>query len=352
MKKVLLPLIIVVAIVALVLIKIFVIDKNKKAAQGPPGKQAPAPVTVTVVKNAMVSNNIIITGDVIANEEVELRPETSGKIVQINFSEGSNVRKGQLLVKINDADLQATLRKLKAQLKLADEKKGRLESLLKINGISQEEYDMSLSTSQSLQSDIDFTLAEIDKTEIYAPFDGVIGLKNVSQGAYATPATVVAVIQQLNPLKIDFSVPERYAAQVKNNSEIVFTTGTYGEKFKAKIYAIEPKIDPATRSLRVRALYSNTGTKVFPGAFAQVTLSLTEDVASFLIPTQALTPTVRGQKAYVVKKGKVKTVEVETGMRNDSTIQIMSGLTQGDTLVVTGIMSLRDDMDVVIKGIK
>lgn len=352
MKKVLVPFIIILAIVALVIIKIVVIDKGKKGAQGPPGKQPPAPVTVTVVKNAMVSNTIIVTGDVIANEEVELRPEANGKITKINFTEGSNVRKGQLLVKINDADLQATLRKLKSQLVLATEKKDRLAKLLKINGVSQEDYDLALNTAQGIQSDIDYTQAEIDKTEIYAPFDGVIGLKNISEGNYVTPTAIIATIQQLNPLKIDFSVPERYVSQVKNNSEITFTTGNSDVEFKAKIYAIEPKIDPATRSLKVRALYNNTGTKVLPGAFAQVKLALQEDVASFLIPTEALIPTVRGQKAYLVQGGKIKSVQVETGMRNDSTIQITKGIAQGDTLVVTGIMSLRDEMDVVIKGIK
>lgn len=342
------------AIVALlIVIKVFVIDKDKKSIQAPPSKQPPALVTVTVVKPASVSNTIVITGDVIANEEVELRPEANGKIVKINFTEGGNVRKGQLLVKINDADLQANLRKLKAQLKLAEEKRDRLQKLLDINGVSKEDYDVAVNSAQSLQSDIDYTLAEIAKTEIYAPFDGVIGLKNISEGNYATPTSVIATIQQLNPLKIDFSVPERYASQVKTNTDVVFTTGTYKDEYKAKIYAIEPKIDPATRSLKVRALYNNnTSGKVFPGAFAQVKIGLNEDVASFLVPTQALVPAIRGSKAYVVKQGKVKFVDVETGMRNDSTVQVISGLYEGDSLVVTGVMSLRDEMNVVVKGVR
>jgi membrane fusion protein (multidrug efflux system) len=350
MKKLRVPLIILIVVVVLALLKIFVVDagKNKGGQAQGKGGQAPSPVTVALVKPARVENNILITGDVIANEEVELRPEMSGKIVSINFTEGAFVRKGQLLVKINDADLQATLRKLNAQLKISQEKEDRLDKLLKINGVSQEDFDIAKNSTQSLNSDIDFTKAQIAKTEIYAPFDGVVGLKSVSNGSYVTSANVIATIQQLKPVKIDFSVPERYSPLITSSTEVKFNTRGDDQLRVAKILAIEPKIDPATRTLRIRAIYPNTDGKVLPGSFAEVKLDLQDNVESYLVPTQALIPGIRGQKAFVVKGGKAKSVDVVTGIRNDSTIQVLKGLKEGDSLIVTGVMVLRDDAAIKI----
>lgn len=350
MKKLRVPLIILIVVVVLALLKIFVVDagKNKGGQAQGKGGQAPSPVTVALVKPARVENNILITGDVIANEEVELRPEMSGKIVSINFTEGAFVRKGQLLVKINDADLQATLRKLNAQLKISQEKEDRLDKLLKINGVSQEDFDIAKNSTQSLNSDIDFTKAQIAKTEIYAPFDGVVGLKSVSNGSYVTSANVIATIQQLKPVKIDFSVPERYSPLITSSTEVKFTTRGDDQLRVAKILAIEPKIDPATRTLRIRAIYPNTDGKVLPGSFAEVKLDLQDNEESYLVPTQALIPGIRGQKAFVVKGGKAKSVDVVTGIRNDSTIQVLKGLKEGDSLIVTGVMVLRDDAAIKI----
>lgn len=349
MKKLRVPIIIILVVVVLALLKIFVVDAGKnKGGQAQNKGQAPSPVTVAVVKPARVENNILITGDVIANEEVELRPEMSGKIVSINFTEGSFVRKGQLLVKINDADLQATLRKLNSQLKISQEKEDRLDKLLKINGVSQEDFDIAKNSTQSLNSDIDFTKAQIAKTEIYAPFDGVIGLKSVSNGSYVTSANVIATIQQLKPVKIDFSVPERYAPLITNSTEVKFNVRGNDQLHAAKILAIEPKIDPATRTLRIRAIYPNADGKVLPGAFAEVKLDLQDNEESYLVPTQALIPGIRGQKAFVVKGGKARSVDVETGIRNDSTIQVLKGLKEGDSLIVTGVMVLRDEAAIKI----
>lgn len=350
MKKFRTLFIIIIVMVALALLKIFVVDAGKVTAAGGQGKaQPPSPVTVAVVNPTNYASDIILTGDIIANEEVVLHAEVSGKITAINFTEGSQVSKGQLLVKINDADLQANLRKLKAQLVIANEKKDRLDKLLKVNGVSREDYDVAVNAVQDIEADIDYTKAQIAKTEIYAPFDGVVGLKNVSQGGYITPADAIATVQQLKPLKIDFSVPERYASLVSKQSAVNFSTGTGSANLQAKVYAIEPKIDPTTRTLRVRALYTNADGKVFPGAFAQIKLAVTEAVPSFLVPTQALIPGVRGQKAFVVQQGKAKQVDVQTGMRNDSTIQILGGLNPGDSLVVTGVMVLRDGSALSIK---
>jgi membrane fusion protein, multidrug efflux system len=341
--------IVLIVIGLLAALKLFVIDAGKSKG-GPQAKgQAPSPVTVTVVKSSNVQNYIEIGGDIIANEEVELRPEISGKVISINFTEGSTVRKGQLLVKINDADLQAQLRKLKSQLIIAQEREGRLDKLLQINGVSQEDFDIAKNSTQSLNADIDYTKALIDKTEIYAPFDGVVGLKSVSQGSYVTPANIIASIQQLKPVKLDFSVPERYASLISKNTDVNFTAGGADQEYKAKIFAIEPKIDPATRTLRIRCLYPNADGKVLPGAFAKVKLLFTDDISSFLVPSQALIPAIRGQKAFIIKKGVAKSVDIETGIRNDSTVQVLKGLNEGDSLVVTGVMVLRDDAKVIIK---
>jgi len=298
-----------------------------------------------------LQNNIYSSGTILAAEEVQLRPETSGKLIAVLFKEGTTVNKGELLAKINDADLQAQLKKLNLQYKLAKEKETRIKGLLEIKGVSQEEYDIAANELETISADMEFTKAQIAKTEIRAPFSGKIGLKSVSEGSFVNNTNIIASIQQTDLLKIDFSIPEKYASVVKVGDTVRFTVEGIKEKQSATVFAIEPRIDAQTRNIMIRAIFKNSSSNVYPGAFAKVELMASKR-QSIMIPTEAVIPEMKGNKVFVVKNGKASPVKVETGIRSDAKIEILSGLNQGDTVITTGIMSLKPEMNVKIIEIK
>ncbi|HTA62050.1 MAG TPA: efflux RND transporter periplasmic adaptor subunit [Bacteroidia bacterium] len=339
-------------VVALALIKIFFLSPKQTKAAGPQAGKGPVvTIKAVVVKTGNVENKLILSGTVLANEEAILKPEVSGKIISMQIKEGGEVEKGQLLVKINDADLQAQLAKQVALQKINEEKERDLKALLAVKGVSQEEYDLALSTVQQTKADIDLTQAQIAKTEIHAPFNGVIGLKNVSEGNNVSPTDIIASVQQLNPIKIDFSVPEKYTAVVHLNDTVLITIQGTGHTYVGKVYAIDPKIDAATRSLKIRAICENSKREIFPGSYAQVTLILKSD-KSVIMPTMAVIPDLHGQKTYIVRNGKAVSVLIETGIRNDTSVEVLKGLKEGDTVATEGIMALKPNVQVKIQGHK
>jgi len=331
---------------------IFFPSENAQKDNKPNGAKGGATsVAVFVAAAQSINNDVYATGTVLANEQVQLQTELSGKLIQLNFQEGTRVSKGQLLVKINDADLQANYKKLQLQLALAEEKLQRQKKLLSINGISQEDFDVAQNQYNVIKADIDYATAQIAKTEIKAPFDGVIGLKNVSEGAYVTPATIIATVQQVNPVKIDFAISEKYASLVKKGDKIKFTIDGVGDT-EGTVLAIEPKIEMATRTLQIRAICSNPKNEIFPGAFARVKLALSDIDAAIMIPTEAVIPDLKGKKVYKIKNGMAEPTKIITGLRSDTQIQIVEGVAAGDTIVTRGIMQLKPGAAVKITEIK
>ena len=324
------------------------------AAAGAKTSGAPMSVAGIVMKGEKLDNKIFAVGSIIPTESVDLRPEASGKIIQLNIEEGKAVKKGQLLVKLNDADLQAQIRKTQASLILAEQSEQRLRKLLDVKGISQDEYDIVANQISGLKADIEFTQAQVAKTEVYAPFNGVCGLRSVSLGSYATPQTPIATVQQLNPVKLDFTVPEKYANQVRIGDEVRFyteggKTPTPGTPvFKGKVYAAESQIDPITRTLKLRATAPNPDNLLHPGAFIKVDFNLKEMDAALMIPTEALIPILKGQQVYLCKNGKATLQTVDVGVRTDTKVQITGGVSAGDTLITEGFMSLRPNANVKV----
>lgn len=327
-------------------------NSNKKTenttAQGPP----PTSIETIVIQPQALDRKINITGSIIANEEIELRSEASGKVTGIYFAEGSKVSKGQLLVKINDSDLQAQLKKLVLQDTMLARDEFRKKSLLGINAISREEYDNALTQLQSIRAEKSYVLAQIEKTEVRAPFDGTVGLRNISEGGFVNASFLIAAMQQVNPIKIEFSVPERYREFLKNGTEIQFTVTGTNEIFKGIVYAVESKIDPITRTVKVRAKSSNEKNLLVPGAFAKVELILEKVNNAIVIPGQAVVPEMNGQKVFLIKNGKAISTLVELGIRNESSTEILSGINTGDTLAITGLLQLRDGVNVSIANKK
>jgi membrane fusion protein (multidrug efflux system) len=343
----------------LIVIALMAINKitslNKKKSKTAVTKNnTPPPVVVNayVVKPQKIENAVISTGTAMANERVELQTEVPGRITQIHFKEGAIVAKGSLLVKLFDADLQAQLRKLKLQEELALKNEQRIKELLKINAVSQQEYDLALNQLNTIQADMDLVLANIQKTEIRAPFAGKTGFRNVSVGAFVSSATIITTIQQLQPIRIDFSIPEKYVQLINKTAEIEFSIEGSEEIFTAPIYAIDPAIDPNTRSVKMRALFNNKKTEIFPGAFVKIMMPLETLDNGIMIPTEAVIPELKGQKVFISKNGVAFPQKIELGLRTDSTIQVLSGLKQGDTVITTGIMQLRPESPLKIVKIK
>jgi membrane fusion protein (multidrug efflux system) len=306
------------------------------------------PVTAHIVEYEKLSNKVYTTGTILANEEVELRSEIAGKITNILFKEGAYIKKGDLLIKINDADLQAQLRKAESKVKLIEDRETRQRQLVQNQMISQEDYESTLNDLAASKAEYDLIKAEIDKTEIRAPFNGVIGLRGVSEGSFVTTSTAIARLQNLLNLKVDFSIPQKYASLVKKGDEIVFRLSSGDSEYKARVYAIEPKIDPSTRTLKLRAICESNYKDLFPGAFVNVEVKLKENENAILIPTVAIVPELKGQSVYLYRGGTVAPQPVELGLREEKRVQIVSGLEEGDTVITSGILQMRPGANVNI----
>lgn len=301
-----------------------------------------SPVNAYVVVPQRFASELSVSGSIEANEQVEIRSEVSGIVQGIFFNEGSFVNKGQLLVKINDQELKAQLSQAQTRQELAAENKRRAKLLLQKEAISQEEYDVANSEFKSTLAQTELVGAQLAKTSIVAPFAGKIGLRSISPGTYVTPTTTIANLVNINQVKLTFSIPEKYVPVISPNTTISFRIAGHQDQFIAKIYAIEPSIEITTRTQQIRALAENKEGKLLPGTFANVAVPLAIEENAILIPSEAVIPIQNGKKVFVSDKGMAKEVLIETATRTEKDIQVISGLKVGDTVLTTGIMSLRN----------
>ncbi len=311
-------------------------------------------VNAEVLKPYVMSDHTVTTGDILPAEEVNLTFETSGKVVAIYFTEGAYVNKGTVLAKINDAPLQAQLKKLETQVKLAQDRVYRQQTLLERDAVSQEAYQAVLTEYNKLQADIELVKAQIAQTELRAPFDGVIGLRQLSEGAFASPGTQIATLAKVSDLKIEFSVPETYSRDIHKGTPIEFTlTDDQGrdKTYQANVYAVESGINRATRTLTVRALYHNPGDQLIPGRYVSVKIMKDEIPNAISVPSEAIIPEMGKNLVYIYKNGKVQPVTMDAGIRTANRVQALSGVKEGDTLIISGVMQLRSGLDVIIDRI-
>ncbi|MFZ0280083.1 MAG: efflux RND transporter periplasmic adaptor subunit [Bacteroidales bacterium] len=329
---------------------LFATDSSRSGGPGAGGMQGRQLLNVSgfLISPTVLNNFYNSTGKLIPDEEVELSFETSGKIVGINFTEGTRVKKGDLLAKINDKPLQAQLQKLQAQKKLVEEKEFRQRSLLDKDAISQESYDQIETELQTIQADINLILARISETELRAPFDGMIGLRYVSEGSYTSASTKIARLVKIRPIKLEFAIPEIYTDEVTIGFPVSFTVYGSNDTYKAAVYAVEPQITEETRTIVIRALYPNKNEELKSGRSATITLLLSRIEDAIAIPSEAVTPEMEGETVFVYRNGKAATVKVGIGLRTESLVQIVDGLKFGDTLLTTGILQLRHNLPVVL----
>ncbi len=309
-------------------------------------------VHARIIKPQTLTEEQPTMGRLIPDEEVNLSFETSGKITDIFFTEGTHVKKGDLLAKVNDRQLQAQLKRLEAQVPLAQDRVFRQNALLKRDAVSKEAYEQVKTELATLNADIENVRANIAMTELRAPFDGVIGLRQVSVGAYASPSTVVAKLTRISPIKIEFSVPERYARDIKKGTNLDFKVVGYLDAFPAQVYATEASLDVETHSLTVRALYPNRNGELPPGRFVHIQLKQKEITDAMTVPSEAIVPEMGINKVFVYRSGKAEPVDIELGIRTDAEVQVLRGLAVGDTIITSGTLQLRKGMPVMLFPIK
>ncbi|MBK6785537.1 MAG: efflux RND transporter periplasmic adaptor subunit [Saprospiraceae bacterium] len=286
------------------------------------------------------TENITTTGTVLPGEKVDIKSEISGRVVQMNFKEGTFVKKGQTLVKLDDATLQAEKKKILLQIEMEVIKEKRQKQLLSAKAISQEEYDLTEANLNILKSNVDIINTQIAETVITAPFQGVVGFRNISIGAMITPADVITTLHSIQPVKIEFSVPERWSKDLKTGQSISFTISSDKKVRKANIYAIDPQINPNNRSLVLRAMYPNPGGEILPGAFTDIKIAEGIKGSFVAIPSMAYVPDISGALVYLQKEGKVIPVKVIAASRSESEVFLESGVT-GRYSITTGLLQLK-----------
>ena len=335
-----------------IIIPVFVAcNAKKQAGAAGPRQQGPILADGFVVQPQSVSENVEVPGTLLPQEETQIRAEVSGRVIKLDIPEGAMIPKGKLLVKLFDGDLQAQLNKLQVQLKIAEKTEERQGELLKISGISQQDYDLATLDVENLRADIMATQIAISKTEIRAPYAGQLGLRNISPGAYISPADIITSIRQVDDLKLEFAVPEKYAKNISKGYHVGFRVDGGSQLHNASVIATENSVDETTRTLKVRALVTESHPELVAGAFARVNLQLGRSDNALMIPTQAVIPQARNKEVILYRGDSIQFKVVETGIRDSAYVQIISGLQAGDTVVISGLMAIRPNSKVKISKV-
>ena len=329
-------------------------SENLNAASGKSHarKRQILPVKAIILQPQKLNDALSVSGSLLPDEEVKLSFETSGKITHIYFKEGATVSKGMLLAKINDAPLQAQLHKLEAQLKLKQDRLYRQKTLLEKEAVSHESYQEAEASLSALQAEIEGVKAQLEQTELRAPFSGKVGLREVSVGTYANPSTTVATLTKTDPLKVEFSVPERYAGVLKTGARLTFTTEGDLKPREASVYATDSHVNAHTRTFTVRAHYPNPHNELVPGRYVQVSLTTREYDETLAVPSEAIVSEMGIDKVFVYRNGLAQPAEIQKGLRTEAQVQVLQGLEPGDTVIVSGTMQLRTAQKVQISQIK
>jgi membrane fusion protein (multidrug efflux system) len=325
--------------------------KDKQTAPAATTKP-PAKADGWIVSISSLSNTLEVPGSLAPYEETAIQPEIAGRVTGIYFQEGGPVSQGSLMVKLYDEDLQAQMKKLQVQQSIARKTEERQAALLKINGISQQDYDLSLLNVRNLEADIQILQTSIAKTSIRAPFSGYAGLRNISMGAMINPQITITTLRQLSQLKLSFTVPERYSEKVRTGTSVGFAIDGVPEIFKARVIATENLIAAETRSLLVKAQVDQRHPQLVAGAFAKVRFTLNSNEAALMIPTQAIIPQARGKKVMMLRNGLATLESVTTGVRDTALVEITSGLKAGDTILISGLLTTRPGSIVKISNLK
>jgi len=317
-----------------------------------PQDAPPIPVEAVLAQATSLRDAISVNGSTVPNEEVAITAEVPGKIEQLQFEEGQFVKEGQVLLRLDDEELQAERQRLVVQRRLNQKIAERLKALYEKEGVSLQEYEVAAAEVEKTEAEITLLDAQLEKRVIRAPFSGRLGLRMVSEGSYLSPGTPIVQLISTNPIKLEFDVPEKYSQAVEVGSRVEFRLDGSDRRFHAKVMAREPNIDPDTRTLRFKATAPNPGGGILPGAFADVQVELEEFAGTILVPTQAIIPELNNKKVFRYRNGKAEPAIVETGIRQERYIQVVEGLSPGDTVITTGLLQIKPGAPVTLSKIQ
>jgi membrane fusion protein, multidrug efflux system len=339
MKKTIYLLIAILVVVALILIKIFLVD-DTKAPAATAQQPKPIPTDIFITKDTIPQFEVNVMGSVKAVEKVDIVGELNRKISSIHFTEGGYVSKNDLLFKLDDREILAELDQLKYEEKLADETLKRQKVLFENGGASAQFIDEAETKLNVIKAKIKYLETILDKTEIKAPFSGMVGIRYVSPGALIDPNITLTTLYDISNVYIDFAIPEKYSTANLKNTMIDFTTLSTNETHSAKIIAIQPNIDSDTRTILLRAITANPDKIFIPGASVKVHLAVGDMQRSIFVPTNCLIPTMKGYSVYLLKNGIANMVNVDIGLRNNESAQVLSGLSPGDSVITTNLLRI------------
>jgi membrane fusion protein (multidrug efflux system) len=327
-----------------------------KPAAAPPAPVPAAPPGVPVkavpVKVATVSDDVTAVGSLLAEESVIIRPEIDGRIVGLHFQEGQAVASGARLVSIDSTEVEAQVAGVKADLKTEEQRLARSQELFEQKFISKDALDVQFGNAARLRAKLREAESRLAKTVIYAPFAGIIGLRQVSPGAYVKAGSDIVRLENVSSIKVDFRIPENYLSKVRSNQDISVRLDAFpGEEFKGRVYAVEPVVDEKTRTIAMRARIPNRGFKLKPGMFVRVAVTLENRPNAVIVPETAIWPQGRDTFVYRVVDGKAALTKIEIGVRRPGEVEVLTGVGGKDIVVTDGQMKLRDGAAVTVLSV-
>ena len=333
-------------------------DASKPAAAGPatPAPAAAAkpglPVKAEQVQIVKVSDDVSAVGSLLAEESVIIRPEIDGRIVGLHFQEGQAVSEGARLVTIDSVEVEAQVAGVKADLKTEEQRLVRTQELFDQKFISKDALDVQNGNTARLRAKLREAESRVAKTVIRAPFSGILGLRQISPGAYVKAGADIVRLENVSSIKVDFRIPENYLSKIRPNQEISVRLDAYpAEEFKGRVYAVEPIVDERTRTIAMRARIPNKGFKLKPGMFVRVAVTLDSRPNAVVIPEQAIWPQGKDSFVYRVVDGKAALTKVDIGNRSPGSVEIIKGLAANDMVITDGQMKLKDGAPVSVIGI-
>ncbi len=324
--------------------------KPVQTAAAPP-KPMGLPVKAEPVRVGAVVDEVTAVGSLLAEESVIIRPEIDGRIIALNFEEGQSVKRGQRLVTIDSSEWQAQLAAVKAELRTEQQRYQRAKELYQQKFITKEALDVQAGAVDRLEARVKEAQVRVDKTVIRAPFDGVVGLREVSPGAYVKAGADIVILENLSSIKVDFRIPEVHLGKVTREQPVTLRLDAFpGEEFKGRVYAVQPAVDEQTRTALMRARVANNRFRLKPGMFVRVALTLSTRPNAITVPEQALWPQGKDNFVFKVVDGKAMLTKVELGNRRPGEVEISGGLAPGDVVVTEGQIKLRDGAPVMVLG--
>ncbi len=316
-----------------------------------PAKPMGLPVKAQPVKVGAVVDEVTAVGSLLADESVIIRPEIDGRITSLNFQEGQAVKRGQRLVTLDSSEYEAQLAAVRAELNTERQRYQRAKELYEQKFITKEALDVQAGSVDRLEARVAEAQVRVEKTVIRAPFPGVVGLREVSPGAYVKAGADIVILENLSSIKVDFRIPEVYLSKIKREQPVVLRVDAFpGEKFEGRVYAVQPAVDEQTRTVLMRARITNKGFKLKPGMFVRVALTMSTRPNAITVPEEALWPQGKDNFVFVVVDNKAMLTKVELGNRRPGEVEIVAGLAPGDVVVTEGQIKLRDGAPVMVMG--